>query len=38
MVLSTIHSAKGLEADIVHILNLNTAIPSSRTILRERRP
>jgi DNA helicase-2/ATP-dependent DNA helicase PcrA len=34
VVLSTIHSAKGLEADIVHILNLNTAsYPSSRTIL-----
>ena len=34
VVLSTIHSAKGLEAEIVHILNLNTAsYPSSRTIL-----
>jgi len=34
VVLSTIHSAKGLEADIVHILNLNPAsFPSSRTIL-----
>ena len=34
VVLSTIHSAKGLEAEIVHILNLNPAsFPSSRTIL-----
>jgi len=34
VVLSTIHSAKGLEAEIVHILNINPAsYPSSRTIL-----
>lgn len=34
VMLSTIHSAKGLEAEIVHILNLNPAnFPSSRTIL-----